>query len=100
MLSVLHLYVAALTRIQTLLRAGSSAAGISAILRQADSSNMRAVLKEIKLKNWENIIADLNINETALLLKTVRRISYEYQFILEVTKRTPTCITVYTECYI
>lgn len=40
-------------------------------IRQADSSNVRDVLKEAKSKSWTNIIVDMNISNTAILLRTV-----------------------------
>lgn len=39
-------------------------------IRQGDSSNIREVLKEAKSKSWTNIIVDMNISNTAILLRT------------------------------
>lgn len=47
-------------------------------IRQGDSSNIREVLKEAKSKSWTNIIVDMNISNTAILLRTVCVISLDY----------------------
>lgn len=47
-------------------------------IRQGDSSNIREVLKEAKSKSWTNIIVDMNISNTAILLRTVGVISLGY----------------------
>ena len=40
-------------------------------IRQGDGTNIRGVLKEAKSKSWTNIIVDMNISNTAILLRTV-----------------------------
>ena len=60
-----------LLKLQSLLRASNQTIDMSVIVRQADLSNMRAVLKEAKHNYWTHIIAELNITETELLLKMV-----------------------------
>ncbi|WAR07420.1 GRIK2-like protein, partial [Mya arenaria] len=58
-----------LLKVQSLLRSSNATAGMSVIVRQADQINMRAILKEAKMKHWRHIIVELDIPETALFLK-------------------------------
>ncbi|XP_048767442.1 glutamate receptor ionotropic, kainate 2-like isoform X2 [Ostrea edulis] len=59
-----------LIKMQNILHAITKDVTRQIFIRQADSSNVRDVLKEAKSKSWTNIIVDMNISNTAILLRT------------------------------
>ncbi|XP_041351805.1 glutamate receptor ionotropic, kainate 2-like [Gigantopelta aegis] len=57
-----------LLKVQRIIR-GSFKPTFDIMVRQVDQTNMRYVLKEAKAKKWTNMLVDLDLNYTSLLLK-------------------------------
>ncbi|XP_062609796.1 glutamate receptor ionotropic, kainate 2-like isoform X2 [Saccostrea cucullata] len=59
-----------LIKMQTILHEITKDVTRNVFIRQGDRTNVRDVLKEAKSKSWTNIIVDMNISNTAVLLRT------------------------------
>ncbi|XP_067675457.1 glutamate receptor ionotropic, kainate 2-like isoform X1 [Haliotis asinina] len=57
-----------LMKVQSVIR-GNFETSFDIMVRQVDYRNMRDVLKEAKEKKWTNMLVDLNLNYTSLLMK-------------------------------
>lgn len=62
-------------KVQSVIR-GNFETTFDIMVRQVDYRNMRDVLKEAKEKKWTNMLVDLNLNYTSLLMKMVRITAY------------------------
>ncbi|XP_074662536.1 glutamate receptor ionotropic, kainate 2-like [Tubulanus polymorphus] len=57
-----------LLKLQNLLKM-SNRGEMSIIVRQVNNGNMRVTLREAEMKNWHNILVDLNVDDTLSMLK-------------------------------
>ncbi|KAH9493108.1 Glutamate receptor ionotropic, kainate 1 [Bulinus truncatus] len=68
LISVANMSKTGLSRVQGVLR-GDFGTLNEIIVRNADSNNMRRILKEAKTKRWRRMLIDLPVDETTLFLK-------------------------------